>query len=149
MLQSSSESSSEAFSGSSDESSDEEEKEEEEEVEEQQEDGERVQQKGIAGEEEGREEEVIEEEDDEGKIFQDSFSELNFPEPELFSVRCHINTHRKLTDWNLRIEKKWIILGDSNLCKFGGSLSPCLGFCEKDWKYTEPLGGEGGPCLWH
>ena len=38
----------------------------------------------------------------------------------------HINTKRKLTDWNLKISKKFIIIGDSNLARFPASNCPDL-----------------------
>lgn len=38
----------------------------------------------------------------------------------------HINTKRKLTDWNLKISKKFVIIGDSNLARFPASNCPDL-----------------------
>lgn len=34
-----------------------------------------------------------------------------------YKPRRHMNTQRKLTDWNLVIEKKWVLMGDSNLSR--------------------------------
>ncbi|XDV21791.1 hypothetical protein PO909_026811 [Leuciscus waleckii] len=38
----------------------------------------------------------------------------------------HINTRRKLTDWSLKINKKFVIIGDSNLARFPASNCPDL-----------------------
>lgn len=56
-----------------------------------------------------------EEEDTEDAAFQDSFERFVDPGPQKFKVRRHINTQRKLTDWNLQPQKKFLIIGDSNL----------------------------------
>lgn len=48
-------------------------------------------------------------------LFEDSFEHFVDPEPQRFKVRRHINTQRKLTDWNLQVQKKFLIIGDSNL----------------------------------
>lgn len=37
------------------------------------------------------------------------------PSPNRIRVRTHIRTNRKMIDWTLSAEKKWLILGDSNL----------------------------------
>lgn len=34
-----------------------------------------------------------------------------------FQPRRHMNTQRKLTDWSLIVEKKWVLMGDSNLSR--------------------------------
>ena len=39
------------------------------------------------------------------------------PEPPKCRVTRHINTNRKLVDWELTVFKKWLIIGDSNLSK--------------------------------
>lgn len=54
-----------------------------------------------------------------------SFSSSS-PQPERFKVRRHTNTQRKLTDWRLEVEKKWIILGDSNVSQFPDFLNQDL-----------------------
>lgn len=59
------------------------------------------------------------------KAFQQSFS-TSSPQSPRFRVRRHNNTQRKLTDWNLPVEKKWILMGDSNLSKFPGFLNQDL-----------------------
>lgn len=48
-------------------------------------------------------------------LFEDSFEHFVDPGPQRFKVHRHINTQRKLTDWNLQVEKKVLIIGDSNL----------------------------------
>ncbi len=60
---------------------------------------------------------VHRESDPEDDVFQDSSDHFTSPEPQRFQVRRHINTQRKLTDWNLAVHKKWIIIGDSNLSR--------------------------------
>ncbi|CAJ1081505.1 hypothetical protein D5F01_LYC17063 [Xyrichtys novacula] len=52
---------------------------------------------------------------DDGDVFQDSSDRFLSPEPERFKVNCHSNTQRKLTEWDLVVEKKYLIIGDSNL----------------------------------
>lgn len=41
-------------------------------------------------------------------------------------VTQHIHTERKMIDWDLWVEKKWVILGDSNLSRFPGFSNPDL-----------------------
>lgn len=48
------------------------------------------------------------------------------PQLPRFRVRRHQNTQRKLTDWHLEVEKKWVILGDSNLSRFPDFLNQDL-----------------------
>lgn len=48
--------------------------------------------------------------------FEESFDCFVSPDPHKFRVNRHPNTQRKLTDWNLEVHKKWLIVGDSNLC---------------------------------
>lgn len=50
------------------------------------------------------------------EVFQESFDRFTSPEPPRYRVHRHPNTQRKLTDWDLRVQKKWLIIGDSNLC---------------------------------
>lgn len=50
--------------------------------------------------------------------FEDSFDRFVEEEPQRFRVKRHQNTQRKLTDWSLKVQKKWLILGDSNLTTF-------------------------------
>ncbi|KAM7365193.1 hypothetical protein PAMP_010818 [Pampus punctatissimus] len=50
--------------------------------------------------------------------FVDSFDHFTQPEPRRYRVFRHDNTQRKLTDWHLDVEKKWLIIGDSNLSSF-------------------------------
>lgn len=49
------------------------------------------------------------------------FFDLSFtPTPKTpikFKVNRHINTQRKLVDWGLSVNKKWVFLGDSNLSR--------------------------------
>lgn len=48
----------------------------------------------------------------------DIFTHLtSTPEQQLFRVRRHINTPRKMADWDLTVEKRWLIIGDSNLSR--------------------------------
>lgn len=56
------------------------------------------------------------EEDDE--VFEESFDHFSGPGPQRFRVHRHPNTQRKLTDWNLEVEKKVLMIGDSNLSIF-------------------------------
>jgi len=35
-----------------------------------------------------------------------------------FRAKRHINTQRKLVDWDVTVTKKWLILGDSNVARF-------------------------------
>lgn len=58
-------------------------------------------------------EEVLEED-----IFEESFDRFTDPEPPRYRVHRHPNTQRKLTDWNLVVTKKCLIVGDSNLSNF-------------------------------
>lgn len=51
-------------------------------------------------------------------VFEESFDRFTDPEPPKFKVKRHPNTQRKLTDWNLAVTKKWLIIGDSNLSSF-------------------------------
>ncbi|KAL7375484.1 hypothetical protein ABVT39_018257 [Epinephelus coioides] len=51
----------------------------------------------------------------EEEIFQESFDHFTSPEPQRFKVTRHRNTQRKLTDWDLRVRRKVLIIGDSNL----------------------------------
>lgn len=48
------------------------------------------------------------------------------PKPHKFKPTRHINTERKLVDWGLTVMKKWIILGDSNLCRIPPHYIPDL-----------------------
>lgn len=43
-----------------------------------------------------------------------------------YRVHQHIRTDRKMIDWDLVIEKKWLILGDSNLSRFPDFSDPDL-----------------------
>lgn len=60
------------------------------------------------------------------EAFQDSLSLTNSPQPQLSRVRRHNNTQRKLTDWSLKVEKKWMVMGDSNLASFPDFAIPDL-----------------------
>lgn len=42
------------------------------------------------------------------------------PRTQRFSVTRHINTERKMIDWNLTVGRKWLIVGDSNLSRIPG-----------------------------
>ncbi|KAK2886859.1 hypothetical protein Q8A73_020805 [Channa argus] len=44
-------------------------------------------------------------------------SHTSSPKPHIYKPTRHINTDRKLVDWSLRVMKKWIIVGDSNLSR--------------------------------
>lgn len=59
-------------------------------------------------------------------LFEDSFDHFTSPEPPRFRVKHHPNTQRKLTDWSLEVEKKWLIMGDSNVCRFPDFLTSNL-----------------------
>ncbi|KAL3965733.1 hypothetical protein ACER0C_031832 [Sarotherodon galilaeus] len=59
-------------------------------------------------------------------LFEDSFDHFTSPEPPRFRVKHHPNTQRKLTDWSLEVEKKWLIMGDSNVCRFPDFLNSNL-----------------------
>lgn len=50
-------------------------------------------------------------------LFEDSADHFTSPEPSRFQVRRHVNTQRKLTDWDLVVTKKWLLIGDSNLSR--------------------------------
>jgi len=56
--------------------------------------------------------------DNDGEEFVDSFERFTQPGPRRYRVRRHPNSQRKLTDWYLEAERKWLIIGDSNLCNF-------------------------------
>ena len=49
-------------------------------------------------------------------VFEESFDRFTAPEPQRYRVYRHPNTQRKLTDWDLVVHRKWLIIGDSNLC---------------------------------
>lgn len=53
---------------------------------------------------------------EEDEDFQDTSDHFTSPEPQRFQVRRHVNTQRKLIDWDLEVYRKWLIIGDSNLC---------------------------------
>ncbi|KAM7388841.1 hypothetical protein PAMP_024988 [Pampus punctatissimus] len=59
-----------------------------------------------------------ESEEEEEENFVDSPDHFLQPEPRRYRVFRHDNTQRKLTDWHLDVEKKWLIIGDSNLSSF-------------------------------
>lgn len=42
------------------------------------------------------------------------------PKQRLHRVKRHINTDRKMVDWNLTVWKKWLVMGDSNLSRIPG-----------------------------
>lgn len=68
-----------------------------------------------------------EEKEAEARILEEVFRDsLNLTQPIRSRVRRHSNTQRKLTDWNLEVEKKWIMMGDSNLSKFPDFAIPGL-----------------------
>lgn len=48
--------------------------------------------------------------------FEESLDHFSSPEPERFRPYRHQNTQRKLTDWSLSVHRKWLFIGDSNLC---------------------------------
>lgn len=54
--------------------------------------------------------------EEDGDDFEESFDHFTSPGPQQFRVFRHPNTQRKLTDWNLVVRKKFLIIGDSNLC---------------------------------
>lgn len=59
-----------------------------------------------------------------------------------FRVKRHINTDRKMIDWSLLIEKKWIFLGDSNLSRIGEHRIPDLqinSFPGANFRHAEAL----------
>ncbi|KAK2879316.1 hypothetical protein Q8A73_006229, partial [Channa argus] len=57
-------------------------------------------------------------EDLQGSISQNlPTSHTSSPKPHIYKPTRHINTDRKLVDWSLRVMKKWIIVGDSNLSR--------------------------------
>lgn len=43
---------------------------------------------------------------------------VSTPKQQRCRVTRHINTDRKMIDWDLAVEKKWLIIGDSNLARF-------------------------------
>lgn len=49
---------------------------------------------------------------------QGSFELFSHSEPKRFKVHTNQDTSRKLIDWRLLVTKKWLIIGDSNLCRF-------------------------------
>lgn len=55
-----------------------------------------------------------------------SIRDLFDQEPPRYRVRRHPNTKNKNVDWNLVSEKKWLILGDSNVDKFPEFTNPDL-----------------------
>lgn len=50
--------------------------------------------------------------------YEESFDHFTTPGPRRYRVYRHPITQRKLTDWCLDVEKKWLIIGDSNLTSF-------------------------------
>ena len=60
-------------------------------------------------------------------LFDDSLVDFSStPEPQTFQVNRHPNTDRKMVDWSLRVDKKWLLLGDSNLSRIPGHKIPDL-----------------------
>ncbi|KAK3506087.1 hypothetical protein QTP70_005342, partial [Hemibagrus guttatus] len=60
-------------------------------------------------------------------ISQDSaVGHTSTPKPHMYKPTRHINTDRKLEDWDLSVMKKWIIIGDSNLSRFPSHSIPDL-----------------------
>ncbi|XP_078022163.1 uncharacterized protein LOC144462221 [Epinephelus lanceolatus] len=56
--------------------------------------------------------------DSDEELFDESSQHLTASTPQRkFQVHRHINTQRKLTDWNLAVHRKRLIIGDSNLCR--------------------------------
>lgn len=45
---------------------------------------------------------------------------LSSPRPQRVKVICHPKSTRKMIDWDLQVQKKWVILGDSNLARISG-----------------------------
>lgn len=85
-----------------------------------------------------REEESVHSDD----LFEDSFDHFTSPEPLRFRVRHHPNTQRKLTDWSLEVEQKWLIMGDSNVCRFPDFLNSNLqvdGFPGAHFRHAQAL----------
>lgn len=66
-----------------------------------------------------------EEQDDSGQ-FDQLLNQTSTPKPQLFKVKRHIITERKLVDWSLGVWKKWLIMGDSNLSRLPGYSIPDL-----------------------
>lgn len=48
------------------------------------------------------------------------------PKPQRMKVIRHENSYRKMIDWDLKVEKKWLIIGDSNLARIPGYSIPDL-----------------------
>lgn len=75
-------------------------------------------------------------------LFEDSFDHFTSPEPPRFRVKHHPNTQRKLTEWSLEVEKKWLIMGDSNVCRFPDFLNSNLqvdGFPGAHFRHAQAL----------
>lgn len=64
--------------------------------------------------------------DEEEDIFEDSSDRFTGPAPPRFKPYRHPNTQRKLTDWSLTVDKKWLIIGDSNVSRFPDYFNPDL-----------------------
>ena len=69
---------------------------------------------------------VHQEEGSDEDLFEESFDHFTSPEPQRFKVRRHPNTQRKLMDWDLVVDRKWLVIGDSNLCSLPDFLSKNL-----------------------
>lgn len=51
-------------------------------------------------------------------LFDPSMEDTSTSRAPLTKVHRHIRTDRKMVDWGLSVNKKWLIMGDSNLCRF-------------------------------
>lgn len=51
-------------------------------------------------------------------LFDPSFEDTSTPKESRSRVNKHVITQRKMVEWGLSVNKKWLIIGDSNLSKF-------------------------------
>lgn len=64
--------------------------------------------------------------DDEESSGEISLNLTSTPKSQMCRPTRHQNTDRKMIDWHLRVQKKWLILGDSNLARIPGYAIPDL-----------------------
>ena len=50
-------------------------------------------------------------------LFDSSLDDSGSPGPQTFTVNTHRSTPWKMVAWSLRVDKKWLIMGDSNLSR--------------------------------
>ena len=69
---------------------------------------------------------VHNEESDQADTAWESLDETSTPTQQQQRAKKHVNSERKLIDWDLTVQKKWLIIGDSNLSRIPGYDIPDL-----------------------